>query len=231
MNQEEKQIIQKYQIRTHFDNQNTKWYFSIVDVIGNLADTTDPRNYWKVLKNRLNKTQKELVTRCNQLKMPAKDGKMYLTDATDADTLLEIIEIVSPSRISDLREFLYQFEDKSTAEKLYEETEFELPIDAYQDDKNIVIKAMIAGVKVEDLFISVSMSEVIINGKRSCEKKENVEDVFYNELVYGTFSKTITLPEEVNIDEAHTTLSHGLLTLTLPKINKDRKRILKIKSE
>lgn len=59
---------------------NEQWYFSVTDVIGVLADSTDPRNYWKVLKHRLIEEGSEVVTNCNQLKLPAADGKYYETD-------------------------------------------------------------------------------------------------------------------------------------------------------
>ena len=64
-------------IRTHWDDENEKWYFSIVDVVGVLSDSPNPNNYWKVLKHRLTKEGSELVTNCNQLKMPSTDGKYF----------------------------------------------------------------------------------------------------------------------------------------------------------
>ena len=67
-------------IRTIWDDKEEKWYFSVVDVVGALTDSADPRNYWKVLKNRLLKEGNETVTKCNQLKLLAADGKMRLTD-------------------------------------------------------------------------------------------------------------------------------------------------------
>jgi len=79
-------------IRRQFDQKTSTWYFSVVDVIGVLTNTSDPRNYWKVLKNRLSKRDNQLVTRCNQLKMRSNDGKYYLTDTADAATMIEIIE-------------------------------------------------------------------------------------------------------------------------------------------
>jgi hypothetical protein len=75
-----------------------RWYFSVVDVVGILTNSTDPRNYWKVLKGRLKKEGSEVVTRCNQLKMQAADGKFYLTDAADTQGILRIIQsIPSPN--------------------------------------------------------------------------------------------------------------------------------------
>jgi hypothetical protein len=75
-----------------------RWYFSVVDVVGILTNSTDPRNYWKVLKGRLKKEGSEVVTKCNQLKMQAADGKFYLTDAADTQGILRIIQsIPSPN--------------------------------------------------------------------------------------------------------------------------------------
>lgn len=77
--------IDKEQIRRYFDEQTGKWYFSVVDIIALTTSSTNPRNYWKVLKNRLKKGDNELVTKINRLKMQARDGKFYLTDAAAAD--------------------------------------------------------------------------------------------------------------------------------------------------
>ena len=86
------------QIRTHWDEAQEQWYFSIVDVIAVLTDQPDydaARNYWKVLKNRLKKEGSQLVTNCNQLKMKSpKDGKNYPTDVADTEQLLRIIQSV-----------------------------------------------------------------------------------------------------------------------------------------
>lgn len=70
------------------------WYFSVVDVVGALTGSVDPRNYWKVLKSRLKDEGSEVVTKCNQLKMVAADGKKYLTDAADTETLLRLIQSI-----------------------------------------------------------------------------------------------------------------------------------------
>ena len=62
-------LFEQKQIRSLWDDEKEKWYFSIVDVIGVLTDSPNPNNYWKVLKHRLSKEGSELVTNCNQLKM------------------------------------------------------------------------------------------------------------------------------------------------------------------
>jgi hypothetical protein len=68
-------LFDQVQIRTHWDAEKEKWYFSIVDVVGVLTDSPNTNNYWKVLKHRLIKEGSELVTNCNQLKMQSSDGK------------------------------------------------------------------------------------------------------------------------------------------------------------
>ena len=86
------------QIRRHWDADQEKWYFSIVDVVGALTNSPNPRNYWKVLKFRLNKEGSQVVTKCNQLKMQAADGKYYLTDTADTETTFRLIQsIPSPN--------------------------------------------------------------------------------------------------------------------------------------
>ncbi|MCK5538477.1 MAG: hypothetical protein KAI79_16745, partial [Bacteroidales bacterium] len=93
-------LFEQKQVRTHWNDEEEKWYFSIVDVIGILTDQPryqGGRNYWKVLKHRLLKEGDETVTNCNQLKMQAPDGKMRKTDVADTEQLLRLIQSV-PSK-------------------------------------------------------------------------------------------------------------------------------------
>ena len=93
-------IFEQKQVRTHWDEEQEKWYFSVVDVIAILADQLThqgARNYWKVLKNRLLKEGNESVTNCNQLKMQSADGKFYNTDVADTEQLFRLIQSV-PSK-------------------------------------------------------------------------------------------------------------------------------------
>jgi hypothetical protein len=87
-------LFNEKQIRTHWDSEMEKWFFSIVDVIGVLTESENPNNYWKVLKNRLKKEGSELVTNCNQLKMQSSDGKYYKTDVADTEQLFRLIQSV-----------------------------------------------------------------------------------------------------------------------------------------
>ncbi len=78
-------IIKDDTIRRQWDQKSKTWFFSVVDIIAIVTKSSDPRNYWKVLKSRLNKANPQLVTKCNQLKMPSIDGKSYLTDTADSE--------------------------------------------------------------------------------------------------------------------------------------------------
>jgi HSP20 family protein len=110
------------------------------------------------------------------------------------------------------------------------EDEGELTVDVYQTTDSIVIKSMIAGVRPEDLDITISRDMVTIRGKREEEKVSNEDDYFVRELYWGTFSRTIELPEEIDVDEAEAIEKHGLLILKLPKLDKRRQSKLKVKT-
>lgn len=94
MSNDSLQIFEDKKVRTAWDEQQEKWYFSVVDVISILTDSADARNYWKVLKNRLKKEGNELVTNCNQLKLQAADGKSYKTDVADMEQMFRIIQSI-----------------------------------------------------------------------------------------------------------------------------------------
>lgn len=81
-------------IRAVWDEEQEKWYFSVVDVVAVLTESPNPQTYWRVLKKRLKDEGNETVTNCNGLKMPAADGKMRLTDVADTEQLLRIIQSV-----------------------------------------------------------------------------------------------------------------------------------------
>ncbi len=73
------------------------WWFSVVDIVGVLSESADARNYWKVLKHRLKEESSEVVTRCNQLRLPSSDGKYYETDCANTETLFRIVQSI-PSK-------------------------------------------------------------------------------------------------------------------------------------
>lgn len=111
-----------------------------------------------------------------------------------------------------------------------EPQEGELPVDMYQTGDAIVIRALVAGVSPDDLDIAITRDMVTIKGKRD-EMQEAVDDDYYHrELFWGSFTRTLLLPEEVLIDEAEAQEKHGLLEIVLPKVDKDRSTRLKVKT-
>ena len=88
------QLFEQRKVRTIWDEEHEKWYFSVVDVVGVLTDSIDGRKYWNKLKQRLKEEGNETVTNCHQLKMPASDGKMRLTDVADTEQLFRIIQSI-----------------------------------------------------------------------------------------------------------------------------------------
>ena len=101
-------IFEEKKVRTVWDDDQEKWYFSIVDVCGVLTDSPNPRNYWKVLKHRLVKEGNETVTNCNQLKLRAEDGKMRLTDVADTEQLFRIIQSIPSPKAEPLKLWIAQ---------------------------------------------------------------------------------------------------------------------------
>ena len=87
-------LFEQKQVRSLWNEDEEKWYFSIVDVIGILSESPNPNNYWKVLKNRLKKEGSQFVTDCNQLKMISSDGKYYKTDVADTEQLFRLIQSI-----------------------------------------------------------------------------------------------------------------------------------------
>lgn len=90
------QLFEERKVRSVWDNEQEKWYFSIVDVVAVLTDSDyqGARNYWKVLKNRLKKEGNESVTNCNQLKLASADGKSYKTDVADTEQLFRLVQSI-----------------------------------------------------------------------------------------------------------------------------------------
>jgi len=111
-----------------------------------------------------------------------------------------------------------------------EEEEGELTVDAYETPGEIIIQTMIAGVEPENLNITIMRDVVTIKGKREETRGIDDENYFTKELYWGSFSRTINLPKEIEPEEAEAIEKHGLLIIKLPIINKDKKTMLKVKS-
>lgn len=106
----------------------------------------------------------------------------------------------------------------------------ELPVDMYQTDDQIVIRALVAGVSPNELEISITRDMVTVRGVREEYQEAHDDSYFHRELFWGSFSRTLLLPEEVAIDEAEAQEKHGLLEIKLPKLDKHRSTQLKVRT-
>jgi HSP20 family protein len=109
------------------------------------------------------------------------------------------------------------------------ESEGQLTIDVYQTDNDIVIKSTIAGVKPEDLDVSINNDMVTIRGERKNEEKVEGENYYYQECYWGTFSRSVILPVEVIADKAEAAMKNGILTLRLPKADTTKTKRIQVR--
>lgn len=110
------------------------------------------------------------------------------------------------------------------------EEEAQLTVDVYQTPTEIVIKTMVAGVKPDDLDVSITRDSVTVRGKRVEDRTVSDDEYFHRELYWGSFARSISLPEEVDVDNAEAVEKHGMLILHLPKLDKNRQARLKVKA-
>ena len=99
-------IFEQNNIRSVYDEEKEKWYFSVIDLIAVLTESSDPANYWRVLKNRLREEGNETITNCNGLKMPSKDGKMRKTDVLDVEGCLRLVQSIPSPKAEPVKQWI-----------------------------------------------------------------------------------------------------------------------------
>jgi HSP20 family protein len=190
--------------------------------------------------------------------MPASDGKYYLTDTADKGTLHEILYLISPESLPQLKRYLesleevtedssnsgssnlssensasegYPQEEHSSPENSEKREENDLHIDAYRDGDFIVIRTCAEGIEPESIFISATCKHLSIKGVRN----NSIEDPhaashFHQELRWGAFHRRFELPHEVDIHKVEAISRNGLIVIRLPIIDKEYSRRIKIKN-
>jgi len=153
----------------------------------------------------------------NKKEEVAEENDFFLSDDSTEEKKV--------SKISDNEE---EGENKWLAEE-YEEGQ--LSVDVYQNKDAIVIKSTIAGVKPEDIDISINNDMITIRGKREVETTVSEDDYFYQECYWGGFSRSIILPMEISADKVQASLKNGVLTIVLPKAKKAKAFSIKVKEE
>ena len=109
--------------------------------------------------------------------------------------------------------------------------EGQLAVDVYQTKDDVVIKSTIAGVRPEDLDVAINNDMITIRGVRQQQDEVNEQDYFYQECYWGGFSRSIILPVDVHSERAKATIRNGVLTLRIPKVQKTRVQVVKVKTE
>ncbi len=122
-------------------------------------------------------------------------------------------------------------EEKINLENISDESEGQLTVDVYETPNEIVVESTIAGVNSEDLDIDVSNESVTIKGERRRTEEVKEESYFYQECFWGKFSRSIILPQEVDPDNAQSSLKNGILTIKMPKLSRERTRKMTISTE
>ncbi len=162
-------------------------------------------------------------------------------NVSDAEETLEVHHGIAdaPYQEEDVREVMEEpeeeteqdFSDEDTFEHAGgEEQEGQLTVDVFQDDENIIIQSTVAGVSPDDLDVSITNDMVAIRGERRPQFNVDQEDYFYQECYWGTFSRSIILPVEIDADRAEAKIKNGILTIRIPKANAAVTRKLKVKA-
>ena len=125
------QLFEDQKIRTAWDAEKEEWYFAIVDVIAVLTDSTDPQNYWRVLKKRLKDEGNETITNCNGLKMTAPDGKKRKTDVASTEQLLRIIQSIPSPKAEPFKAWLAMVGKERIEETIDPEQAIDRALDTY----------------------------------------------------------------------------------------------------
>ena len=107
-------LFEERQVRTIWDEEAEKWWFSVIDVIAVLTDSVDPTAYWRKLKQRLKEEGNETVTNCHALKMLAPDGKMRLTDVADTEQVLRLIQSIPSKKAEPFKTWLKKVPDTAS---------------------------------------------------------------------------------------------------------------------
>ncbi|MEG0574347.1 MAG: Bro-N domain-containing protein [Erysipelotrichaceae bacterium] len=124
-------LFEQKSIRTHWDEEQGEWYFSIVDVVQILTESPNPQTYWRVMKKRLKDEGNETVTNCNGLKMLAADGKMRLTDVADTQQLLRVIQSIPSPKAEPFKMWLAQVGSERIDETADPELTIERALETY----------------------------------------------------------------------------------------------------
>lgn len=162
--------------------------------------------------------------------MFGKKKKEEEVEDKDTETTEDVVaEEASPKKIVPRDESEPKKEDKEDWLDEGEEFEGQLTLDVYQDEDNVIVKSTIAGVRPEDLEISINNEMLTIKGSRHKDFEVKEDDYFHQECYWGSFSRSVILPLEVETDKIDASLKDGILTIKLPKSRKAKARKIEVR--
>ena len=174
-------LIEERRVRTVWDDEKEEWYFSVIDVIAVLTDSPNPRNYWKVLKHRLIKEGSQLVTNCNQLKLPSSDGKYYKTDVATTEQLFRLIQSIPSPKAEPFKLWVAQV----AKERLDQMQDPELSIEqAMQDYKRLGYSDNWINQRLK----SIEVRKDLTDEWKSCGLQEGVQFATLTDIIYQTWA-------------------------------------------
>ena len=175
------QLFEQKKVRTVWDDEQEKWYFSIVDVVAVLTDSPNPRKYWSVLKTRLKKEGSELTTNCSQLKMRAADGKNYLTDVADTEQLFRLILSIPSPKAEPFKLWMAQV----ASERLDQMQDPELSIEqAMTDYRRLGYSENWINQRIK----SIEIRKELTDEWKRCGLEEGVQFATLTDIIYKTWS-------------------------------------------
>lgn len=124
-------LFEDKRVRVLWDDEQEKWFFSIIDVVGVLSESTNPRKYWSVLKTRLKAEGSQLATNCSRLKMKAEDGKMRMTDVADTEEVLRLIQSIPSPKAEPFKMWLAKVGNERIDETADPELAIERALETY----------------------------------------------------------------------------------------------------
>ncbi|KND50658.1 MAG: Protein containing Heat shock protein Hsp20 protein [Parcubacteria bacterium C7867-001] len=143
-------------------------------------------------------------------------------------------EVAAPKREGGVKKLSLNQQAAAPQPMVHEEepqaAEGQLPVDVYQTQNEIIIRSFVAGVRPDELNVSISRDMVVIEGSREERERISGPDYFSQELFWGSFTRTVLLPQEIDVDNSVASCKDGLLSITLPKLDRTRQTKLRVKA-
>ncbi len=175
------QLFEEHKVRTLWDDEQEKWYFSIVDVVAILTESVDPTAYWRKLKQRLKEEGNETVTNCHGLKMRAADGKMRMTDVADTEQLFRLIQSIPSPKAEPFKLWMARI----ASERLDQMQDPELSIEqAMTDYRRLGYSESWINQRIK----SIEIRKELTDEWKRCGLEEGTQFATLTDIIYKTWS-------------------------------------------